>query len=130
MINNLGPRYADHASSKFNLLQKKYSRRYTATNKVFKLSTTFEISARVFIATFQANSKSCQDCKVVQREVYHLPLYNKHLKAPVVLYAFEESVDCHLLSSFCNDSNLHISLFKYVLSTMGVSKESISKCLE
>ena len=40
------------------------------------------------------------------------------------LYAFEESVDCHLLSSFCDDSNLHISLFKYVLSTMGVSKES------
>jgi len=98
MINNLGPRYADHASSKFNLLQKKYSRRYTATNKVFKLSTTFEISARVFIATFQANSKSCQDCKAVQRAVYHLPLYNKHLKALVVLYAFEESVDCHLLS--------------------------------
>jgi len=45
------------------------------------------------------------------------------------LYAFEESVDYHLLSSFCDDSNLHISLFKYVLSTMGVSKESISKFL-
>jgi len=45
------------------------------------------------------------------------------------LYAFEESVDCHLLSSFCDDSNLHIWLFKYVLSTMGVSKESISKFL-
>jgi len=45
-----------------------------------------------------------------------------HLKAPVFLYAFEESVDCHLLSSFCDDSNLHISLLKYVLSTMGVSK--------
>ena len=45
------------------------------------------------------------------------------------LYAFEESVDCQLLSSFCDDSNLHISLFKYVLSTMGVSKESISKFL-
>ena len=39
------------------------------------------------------------------------------------LYAFKESVDCHLLSSFCDDSNLHISLFKYVLSTMGVSKD-------
>ena len=49
-----------------------------------------------------------------------------HLKAEVFLYAFEESVDCHLLSSFCDDSNLHISLFKYVLSTTGVSKESIS----
>ena len=52
------------------------------------------------------------------------------LKALVFLYAFEESVDCHLLSSFCEDSNLHISLFKYVLSTMGVSKESISKFLK
>ena len=53
----------------------------------------------------------------------------QHLKALVFLYAFEESVDCHLLSSFCDDSKLHISLFKYVLSTMGVSKESISKFL-
>ena len=51
------------------------------------------------------------------------------MKALVFLYAFEESVDCHLLSSFCDDSNLHISLFKYGLSTMGVSKESISKFL-
>ena len=53
----------------------------------------------------------------------------KHLKALMFLYAFEESVDCHLLSPFCDDTNLHISLFKYVLSTMGVSKESISKFL-
>ena len=45
------------------------------------------------------------------------------------LYAFKESVDSHLLSSFCDDSNLYISLFKYVLSTMGVSKESIRKIL-
>ena len=52
-----------------------------------------------------------------------------HLKALVFLYAFEESVDCHLLSSFCDDSNLHIYLFEYILSTMGVSKESISKFL-
>ena len=52
-----------------------------------------------------------------------------HLKALMFLYAFEESFDCHLLPSFCDDSNLHISLFKYVLSTMGVSKESISKFL-
>jgi len=47
----------------------------------------------------------------------------------VFLYAFEESVDCHLLSSFCDDSNLHISPFKYVLPTMGLSKESINKFL-
>jgi len=51
------------------------------------------------------------------------------LKALVFLYAFEESVDYHLLSSFCDDPNLHISLFKYVLSTIGVSKESIGKFL-
>ena len=31
-----------------------------------------------------------------------------HLKALVFLYCFDESVDCHLLSSFCDDSNLHI----------------------
>ena len=30
---------------------------------------------------------------------------------------------------FCDDSNLRISLFKYVFSTMGVTKESISKFL-
>jgi len=53
--------------------------------------------------------------------------FKLHWKAIVFLCAFEESVDCHLLSSFCDDSNLYISLFKYVLSTMGVSKESISK---
>jgi len=47
--------------------------------------------------------------------------YTHNLKALVFLYAFEESVDCHLLSPFCDDSNLHISLFKYVLPTMGVS---------
>jgi len=40
-------------------------------------------------------------------------LFEVHLKALVFLYAFEESVDCHLLSSLCDDSNLHISLFKY-----------------
>ena len=54
----------------------------------------------------------------------------RHLKALVFLFhAFEESVDCHLLLAFCDDSNLHISLFKYVLFAMGVSKESISKIL-
>jgi len=36
---------------------------------------------------------------------------NGHLKALVFLYAFEESVDCALLSSFWDDSNLHISIF-------------------
>jgi len=50
-------------------------------------------------------------------------------QALMFLYACNESVDCHLLSSFCDISNLHISPFKYVLSTMGVSKESISKFL-
>jgi len=47
----------------------------------------------------------------------------------VFLYAFEKSVNWALLSSFCDDSNLHISLFKYVLSMMDVRKESISKFL-
>ena len=61
--------------------------------------------------------------------VRHGTVFQGYLKALVFLYAFEESVDCHLLSSFCDDSNLHISLFKNVLSTMGVSKESISKFL-
>jgi len=51
------------------------------------------------------------------------------LKALGLLYAFEESADYALLSYFCDDSNLRISIFKYVLSTMGVSKESISKFL-
>jgi len=38
-------------------------------------------------------------------------MYEKlYLKALVFLYAFEESVDCHLLSSFCDDSNLDISI--------------------
>jgi len=36
-----------------------------------------------------------------------------HLKALVFLHAFEESVDCHLLSSFCDDSN-----FTYLYSSM------------
>jgi len=29
----------------------------------------------------------------------------QYLKALVFLYAFEESVDCALVSSFCDDSN-------------------------
>jgi len=51
-------------------------------------------------------------------------------KSTSVSVCFEESGDCHLLSSFCDDSNLHISLFKYALSTMGASKKSISKFLK
>ena len=69
-------------------------------------------------------------CKLENILPYSCPIILQwHLKALVFLYGFEESVDCHLLSSFCDDSNLHISLFKYVLSTMGVNNESISKCL-
>ena len=45
-------------------------------------------------------------------------LTKENLNALVFLYAFEESVDCAVLSSFCSDSNLHISTFKLVLSTM------------
>ena len=77
----------------------------------------------------QIQGKSGQDTTAsTERRPQRNALY-RHLKALVFLCAFEESVDCHLLSSFCDDSNLHISLFKYVLSTMGVSKESISKFL-
>jgi len=43
-------------------------------------------------------------------------------------FAFEESFAWALLSYFYDDSNLHISI-KYVLTTKGASKESISKFL-
>jgi len=42
-----------------------------------------------------------------------------------LLQAFEESTDSALI--FCDDSNLHLSVFKYVLSTLGISKEFIGK---
>jgi len=35
------------------------------------------------------------------------------LQALGFLHAFEESVDCALLSSFCDDSNLNLSIFKW-----------------
>ena len=76
---------------------------------------------------FSSGSRMAQEEYEVGLQIYHTNW--KYLKALVFTYAFEESVDYHLLSSFCDDSNLHISLFKYVLSTMGVGKESISKCL-
>jgi len=44
------------------------------------------------------------------------------------LYAFKELADC-ALSFFYDDSNLLISTLKYVLTTAGGSKESISKFL-
>ena len=90
-------------------------------------------SPRIFLA----NSVPVNNCYIVRfitcktwddAVCKHLT-YREFLKALVFLYAFEESVDCHLLSSLCDDSNLHISLFKYVLSTMCVRKESISKFL-
>jgi len=58
-----------------------------------------------------------------------LPETTLKRKALVFLYAFKESVDCHPLSSFCDNSNLHISIFKCVFTTMGISKESINKFL-
>ena len=45
------------------------------------------------------------------------------------LCVFKESANYTLLSFFCNDSNLHISIFKYILSTMGISKELAGKFL-
>jgi len=41
--------------------------------------------------------------------------------------ALEESVDWALLSSFCDDSNMCISIFKQLHSTGEISKESIAK---
>jgi len=52
--------------------------------------------------------------KLLQRMVL-TPFWNQHschIKSQVFLYAFEESVDCALLSSFCDHSNLHISIVK------------------
>jgi len=40
-----------------------------------------------------------------------LIIFNLQLKVRGFLYGFEESSDCALLSSFCDDSNLHISIF-------------------
>jgi len=48
-----------------------------------------------------------------------------HLKALGFLHSFEESADCALLLSFCDRSNLHISLFKLLRSARDKSKESI-----
>jgi len=50
----------------------------------------------------------------------------QQLKALRFLYTFKESDERALLSSFCDDSNFHISVLKYVVSTIRVSKESIS----
>jgi len=50
----------------------------------------------------------------------------QQLKVLGLLKVFENSADWALLSSFCDDSNLRMSMFKYVaLTTVGVSKESI-----
>jgi len=43
------------------------------------------------------------------------------------LQAFEESADWALLSSFCGEPNLHISIFKWLLSTME-DKQGIKIC--
>jgi len=45
------------------------------------------------------------------------------------LLALEESAEWALLSSFCDDSNLHIPIIKQVLSTRKISKESNGKFL-
>jgi len=42
----------------------------------------------------------------------HIKAFKLHIKALSLLYAFEESADYALLSSFCNGSNLHLSLLK------------------
>ena len=67
----------------------------------------FAKALSLFIYRLAAFSDLC-----VMPKLCHLK--QRHVKALVFLYAFEESVDCHLLSSFCDDSNLHISLFMLV----------------
>jgi len=53
------------------------------------------------------------------------------MKALVFLYPFEEPTDCTLLSSFCDDSNFHISIFR--LSTphnngkQGISRQMFNR---
>jgi len=47
------------------------------------------------------------------------------LKALGMLQALQESADWALLSSFCDNSKLHKSIFKWLLPTQEISKESI-----
>jgi len=49
------------------------------------------------------------------------------LKALGMLQALQESADWALLSSFCDNSKLHKSIFKWLLPTQEISKESIKK---
>jgi len=60
---------------------------------------------------------------VKQTDCFSLQLLNSKLE--VFLYAFGESIEWGLLWSFCNNSNLHRSILKHVVSTIELSKESI-----
>jgi len=50
----------------------------------------------------------------------------KYIKALSFLYAFEESADWPPLLSFHDDTKLHISKFKQLLSTCETSKEYVA----
>ena len=95
----------------------------------FSIATVALKSVKHYVCFVAQSPTFFQSYAFVSKVFIFMRIQVIHLKELVFLHAFEESVDCHLLSSFCDDSNLHISLFKYVLSTMGVSKESISKFL-
>jgi len=45
-------------------------------------------------------------CTAIQSRSHESNMCVNHFKALVFLYAFEESVDCHLLSCFCNGFKL------------------------
>jgi len=62
--------------------------------------------------------------KSLGRDVMSMICFSRHLKALVFLYAFEEPVDCHLFSSFCDDSSLHIFLFIQVCTFHDLGKVS------
>ena len=123
-----------YVQSQTNRKRKSYPRiknciRRTAKSRSKEQQTSLLIATEFSLwpANFLSNRNVALHARSLGPPWDRLSLPSRHLKALVFLYAFEESVHCHLLSSFCHDSNLHISLYKYVLSTMGVSKESISK---
>jgi len=65
-------------------------------------------------------------CKIILSSA-SIPLF--HVKALVFLYAFEESVDFLCFRLFAMIQTCTYLYSSIVLSTMGVSKESISKFL-
>ena len=80
-----------------------------------------EFTAWHFATVWAAVKFECPDCWFF--------IHFSNNKSSTFSVRFRGSVNWALLSSFCDDSNLHISVFKEVLYTMSVSKESIRKFL-